>query len=304
MSAFDEFDVCRNILESLLTGVCVIDLQKRIVFWSHGAERITGRLHHDVIGRSCVEEALLHCRQSGCEFCSEECPIGRAMKMGRAVEGSGFLHHKSGYEVPVRIRALPVHNQRGSIIGAVETFDELEQSDLQPREKPLAGCLDEVTGVASRAPMKTHLQDALAAFTDRGVPFTVLRFRVEGLGRFRAAFGPDAASSLLRVMARSLASELWQTDILGRWADDEFLAILNGCNRESLPGVRERLRRILTNDAIEWWGERRSLRVSIADAAARAEDTIESILDRTQKCLDNLSGCNDTSAARKSESGS
>ena len=34
MSAFDEFDVCRNILESLRTGVCVVDLQKKIVFWS------------------------------------------------------------------------------------------------------------------------------------------------------------------------------------------------------------------------------------------------------------------------------
>jgi PAS domain-containing protein len=49
MSAFDEFDVCRNILESLLTGVCVVDMQKRIVFWSSGAERITGRLRHEVI---------------------------------------------------------------------------------------------------------------------------------------------------------------------------------------------------------------------------------------------------------------
>ena len=42
MSAFDEFDVCRNILESPLTGVCVVDMQKKILFWSTGAERITG----------------------------------------------------------------------------------------------------------------------------------------------------------------------------------------------------------------------------------------------------------------------
>ena len=34
MSAFDDFDACRNILESLLTGVCIVDMQKKIVFWS------------------------------------------------------------------------------------------------------------------------------------------------------------------------------------------------------------------------------------------------------------------------------
>ena len=70
MSAFDEFDVCRNLLESLLTGVCVVDMQQKIVFWSHGAERITGYLRHEVIGRSCIAKALLHCQQSGCEFSS------------------------------------------------------------------------------------------------------------------------------------------------------------------------------------------------------------------------------------------
>src|SRR5215831_18499495 len=58
----DEFDVCRNILESILTGVCVVDIQKKIL-------RITGHLRHEVIGRSCIAKALLHCEQSVCEFC-------------------------------------------------------------------------------------------------------------------------------------------------------------------------------------------------------------------------------------------
>jgi PAS domain-containing protein len=53
MSAFDEFDACRNILESLLTGVCGVDMQKKILFWSDGAERITGHL------RSCIDRSRL-----------------------------------------------------------------------------------------------------------------------------------------------------------------------------------------------------------------------------------------------------
>ena len=286
MSAFDEFEVCRNILESLLTGVCVVDMQKKIMFWSDGAERITGRLRHEVIGRYCAAEALLHCQQSGCECCSEECPLARAMKTCRAVEGSGFLHHKSGYEIPVRVRAVPVHNPHGSIIGAVETFDELEQSDVHPGEKTLAACIDDVTGVASQAQFQSGLREALAAFTERNVVFSVLRFRVEGLGRFRAAFGPDAASSLLRVIARSLAGDLCRTDIVGRWADNEFIVILNDCAGESLPAVGERLRWALANDSIEWWGARRSLPVSMGEATVQAEDTTASILERTQKSLD------------------
>jgi two-component system cell cycle response regulator len=237
MSAGDEFDVCRNILESLLTGVGVVDMQKKIVLWSDGAEHINGHLRHEVIGRSCVGKAVLHCQKPGCEFCSKECPLASAIKTAHPVEASGFLQHKSGYEVPVRIRAVPVHNPHGSIIGAVETFGELEQNDLHSTEKSLPGSVDEVTGVASRAQTKSHLREALAAFTERQVAFAVLRLQLQGLEHFRAAFGPDVASSLLRVVARSLASDLWRTDVVGRWADDEFLVILNGCSEESLPVV-------------------------------------------------------------------
>jgi len=225
------------------------------------------------------------------------------MKTAHPVEASGFLNHKSGYEVPVRIRAVPVHNLHGSIIGAVETFDELEQNDLQSTEKSLPGSVDDVTGVASPAQTKSLLCEALAAFNQRQVAFVVLRLRLQGLEHFRAAFGPDAASSLLRVVARSLASDLWRTDVVGRWADDEFLVILSSCSDESLPLVRERLRRVLANDSIEWWGERRSLPVSIGDATPQAGDTAESILERAQKSLDQASQwLSRATAAGKNES--
>jgi PAS domain S-box-containing protein len=63
MSACDQFDVCRNILESLLSGICVVDMQKKIVLWSDRAERFTGNPRHQVIGRACVGKAVLHCQQ-------------------------------------------------------------------------------------------------------------------------------------------------------------------------------------------------------------------------------------------------
>ena len=98
------------------------------------------------------------------------------MKTAHPVEASGFLHHKSGYDVPVLIRAVPVHNSHGSIIGAVETFDELEQTDLNRAEKAIPGSVDEITGLASPAQMKSHLREALANFTEHQVAFSMLRF--------------------------------------------------------------------------------------------------------------------------------
>jgi hypothetical protein len=46
---------------------------------------------------------------------------------------------------------------------------------------------------------------------------------------------------------------------------------------------------MLANDSIEWWGERRSLPVSMGEAAALPDEEIDSILERSQKSLDQAS---------------
>ncbi len=288
MSVFDDLVICRSILESLPIGLSVVDMQKRIILWSDGAERITGHLRHDVIGHSCINEALLHCDRPGCEFCNEDCPLAHSIRTAHPAQAVGFLHHKSGHEIPVTVRAVPVRNAHGSIIGAVETFEDQRQtiSGYRRDSLNLPGCVDDVTGVASRVMIESHLRETFAAFGEVNVPFGVLSFRLEGLDHFRASFGPEATSSLLRVVARTLEGALWKTDFVGRWSDAQFLVILNGCREEALYSVRERIRRMLATAVIEWWGERRSLPVSVGHAAAHPGDTIEIIMQRAQKSLD------------------
>lgn len=292
MFSFDDSELCRSILESLPTGVCVVDLPKRIMLWSNGAERITGHLRHEVIGRCCIAEPLLHCDQPGCEFCSEECPLARAMKTAQSAEAAGFLHHKAGYEVPVRMRAVPIHNQHGSIVGAVEIFDDLQHAfhaDAEESMAQLPELTDPGTASASRIMVELHLRRALEALQTLRVPFGVLSVRIEKLAHFRASLGAEAAASLLRVIARTLEATLSMTDFLGRWGDDQFMIVLSGCREESLPGIRERVRRTLAGEGIEWWGERRSLPVSIGAAFAHDEDTLESLLERMGESLHSAS---------------
>jgi len=305
MSAFDDPEVARTILEILPVGVCVLDAQKRIVAWSDGAERLTGHLRHEVLGHSCVTEALLHCDQPGCEFCNAECPIARAMKTAQPVHASGFVHHKAGHQVPVRVRAVPVRNSHGSIIGAVETFDEAQSARHGQAESfGLPGSLDEVTGVASHLMMQLHLQQALQTLESIQVPFAVVCFRLEGLDHFRASFGLEAASSLLHVVARTLEGALWKTDFVGRWSEDEFLVILNGCRGEALHSVRDRIQRLLADSSIEWWGERRSLPVSIGHSTAQAGDSCESLLHRAHVSLNAISDARSRPSALSGDSSS
>ena len=185
-----------------------------------------------------------------------------------------------------------MRNHHGSIIGAAETFEDLQPTASLARaelSRPLPDCIDPITGVASHAMMQSHLRNSLANFKEAQLPFGVLLVRVEGLANFRASLGPEAASSLLRVVARTLESGLWITDFVGRWGEDQFLTIVSGCREEAVCAVRERMRRSLAGEAIEWWGERRSLPVTIGEATAQAADTVESLLERLQRSIESCS---------------
>ena len=47
-----------KIIDCLNDGVYVCDRDRRIVFWSKAAERITGWRSEDVLGRACLEDIL------------------------------------------------------------------------------------------------------------------------------------------------------------------------------------------------------------------------------------------------------
>jgi two-component system cell cycle response regulator len=308
MHLFDDAEVYRSILESLPVAVCVVDLQQKIVLWSDGAEQITGHPRHEVIGRSYAAEALLPCDQPGCEESGQECPLIRAIKISRTVEGVGYLRHKAGYEIPVRIRAVPVHNAHGSIVGAVETFedDASASPDRHEDSLKLPGFVDELTGLANHAMMQSHLRETLGTFHEVKVPFSVLYFRVDGLHRFRANFGQEPTEMLLRVVARTLEGALWKTDFVGRWSEDQFVVILNGCREDALHAVRERIRCMLAGNAIDWWGERRSLPMLIGEATVQSGDTLERLAERAEKSLADASAGRSlaTSASGNPTSGS
>ncbi len=69
----------KAIVDSLSDGVYVCDPQRRIIYWSKPAERITGWRAEEVVGRCCFDDVLCHIDKDGHKLCGEEyCPLHRA----------------------------------------------------------------------------------------------------------------------------------------------------------------------------------------------------------------------------------
>jgi PAS domain S-box-containing protein/diguanylate cyclase (GGDEF)-like protein len=262
MSALPNPDVYRDILNEPQVGVCVLDLQKRIVFWSDGAEEITGYTRLEVLGHDCSENILLHCNQESCEVC-ETCLIKKALYEVKPVKDEGFVHHKSGHRTPVQTWSTPLRDKNGAFIGIIQTFDpQFYESTSDPKQQSLQqrGWLDEVTGLPDRTIMYSRLRETLATFTELHIPFAIIVLDFPELDQFRGRYGQAAARSMVQVLARTMRSTVWPTDFVGRWGDGRFLVILMGCSEEALLDVAARMLRMLGGANITWWGEELSLR--------------------------------------------
>jgi len=285
MSGFQDPEIYRTILESLKTGLCVVDRQRRIVFWNGGAEAATGYLRHEVVGHLCNENILRHCNGISCELCGERCALTAVLHDAKPVEATGYLHHKAGHRIFVHLWILPLRDDHGSVIGTAQCFEGRTPNPDRRTSGVAAGFLDPMTGISNHAMMQSRLREALATFTGMNIPFGVLCIHLHGMDHFRANYGPEAENSILRVAAQTVVNSLRPTDYVGRWANDQFLAVLTGCRTTSLEDIGDRIGRIVASGGIEWWGEELHLAVTVFKTLPQAGESLETLVQRIEQSI-------------------
>jgi len=288
MSELQDPEIFRTVLDSLQTGVSMVDRNGKILFWNQGAERLTGHKRHEVVGRSRRESILPHCNDQGCVACGATCPFTRTMHEGKPQEAKMQLRHKEGHPVHVLMRIAPLRDPHGSVIGITESFDEQKfESERERNRHTLAehGCMDETTGVPNHDFTQFHLSKNFAGFARYHLPFGVIAIQVDRLEHFRAAYGRQAGDAVLRVVAQTMGNAFRPSDFLGRWTEDQFLAILINCGDRGVEHTWERIRKMVTCAGLRWWSDELSVTTSVGYAAAQPGDTIDSLLSRAQGSL-------------------
>jgi PAS domain S-box-containing protein len=130
MSAPDLLTSSGVILDSLTDGVYVCDTERRIVFWSKAAERITGWRPAEVVGRRCLDGVLCHVDKDGHLLCGKEfCPLHRSMVTGTQDLVGLIIYAQSstGGRIPTQVTVSPIRNAAGEVVGGVEMFRDVSQ---------------------------------------------------------------------------------------------------------------------------------------------------------------------------------
>jgi|HubBroStandDraft_6_1064221.scaffolds.fasta_scaffold04186_3 diguanylate cyclase (GGDEF)-like protein/PAS domain S-box-containing protein len=281
-------DVWRTVLEQLPTGVYLLDGGQKIIFWNAGAERITGRLGQDVVGRMTRDQLISRGEPGVAPEPAEESPVRLALRDGRGSKADVFIHHKDGHRVPISLHTFPVRDANGHVIGAAESFEENVASTEWDRRKSKLesyGCLDEATGVLTRDFTESHVRESLTRFSTHPVPFAIVCIHADQLEQIRSKYGPRAAQDILKVVGQTLEHSLRPNDIVGHWEVDEFLVLLAECSRSEIEKVGERLKKMVSYSEIKWWGDAIRISVSLGGTTVFHGDTLEALLQRAHQAM-------------------
>ena len=288
MLELDNPEIFRSVLEHLETGVYLVDRTRRILFWNEGAEKITGYLRQDVVGRFLRDHLLSPNGETNNADSDVTDPLNLVFRDGKSSIADVSILHKDGYRIPIVLRTVPIRNTRGAVIAAAESFDKnLSASERTRRQAVVAelGCLDGVTGVPGKTYMDTRLAETMTLFKERRAPFGILIVEVEQLDHFLKTRGPGIVPTVLRVVGQDIENSLRPADLVGRWSENQFIALMTECRESDVVRVGDRVRKMIGNSEIEWWGDRIRVAVALGGAGVRPDDTVELLLERAGKSL-------------------
>ncbi len=281
-------DIYRAVLECLPIGVYLVDRNRQIAFWNASAERITGYLGQEVVGRFCHDNLLMHCDQNEAVLCGLACPLAQTMQDGCLREASVFLRHKDGQRIPVRVEAIPLRDEFGAIIGSAEFFEERRSrfADNRPHRVFAPAAFDDATELPGCEATEAGLEATMEEFNVSAKPFGVLCIAIDHLDQLRSFDGHQAVRAILHAAAQTMVRSSRPADLVGRWQADRFVAVLSCSVTAGLLNYAERVKRLVSLAGVPWWGDRLTFTVSMGGTMAGPGDTVESLIERAGRALE------------------
>ena len=167
-------DYAERIFQVVPSAVFTVDKNKYIVSWNKNAEELTGYTAKEIVGKRCVEFTKFPCRDS--------CHLYDA-NIEKPISGEEcILVRKDGQDLIVLKNADLLKDDKGNIIGGIESFEDITERKMVEEELRLAReelekRVDERTRELSKAydALKIEVDERLNAQQELQIAYSQLK---------------------------------------------------------------------------------------------------------------------------------
>ncbi|MEE4134765.1 MAG: diguanylate cyclase [Desulforhopalus sp.] len=277
-----------GILTELYDGVYFVDRERKIVYWNKGAERISGFSAAEVIGRGCFDNILTHVDAEGKSLCRGFCPLAKTIADGRHREAEVFMHHKEGHRIPVLVRASPLHDRDGQVVGGVELFSDLRNilaNNYRVKELERLALLDNLTQLGNRTYLERVIRVRFEEMKRLDGRFGLLFMDIDHFKNFNDTYGHDVGDRVLQFVANCFIANSRPFDFFGRWGGEEFIGLIRNVTQDELIEVGNRIRMLIEQSYIIHNQRKLAVTISLGATMAQAGDTPELLIKRADNLL-------------------
>jgi len=124
----DQSLAMKIILDSVAVGVFTVDRDWNITFLNRTAEKLIGIKSQEAIGKKCFD--IFHAN-----ICQSACALEETLRTGKPILNLPInIINRKGNIIPVAINTAVLKDERGAIIGGVETFRDLSTIEALKKE--------------------------------------------------------------------------------------------------------------------------------------------------------------------------
>ncbi len=279
----------QNLINDLDEGVIFLDHERKIRFWSAGAEKLTGFTHAEAAEAGCISHCMRFAGLEAIKACNGVCNIHIAMDSGNIMSEDIYFQHKEGHRIPVNLRLVPFRPEiSGKVQGIVEILrDNSHKVKLSAELEDLKkmALIDPLTEIGNRRYADININSHLETFKRYGTAFGLIFLDIDDFKSMNDAWGHNAGDRVIRMIGRTLHYNLRPFDLSARWGGEEFIAIILNVNLEQLLAIAEKIRHLIETSLVRFGSVQLKATVSIGATLVSEEDNETGLINRADAAM-------------------
>ncbi|NQT65339.1 MAG: diguanylate cyclase, partial [FCB group bacterium] len=278
----------QNIIENLYEGLFYVDKERRIKYWSKGAEKITGYSSSEVLDQICSEKFLCPTDADGRKYYGESNVFTITLANGTYKQFELLITHKNGSKVPVSIRIAPMYDVNDNIVGATQLFtDNKEHLEhlVNDSEEYENSFFDPITKLPNKVSLEMSINFKLSEFRRYNRPFGIILFEIDNYDKLSKIYGEEFDVNVLTKISKLVTIDLRPFDIAGRWSEKEFALVLINVREDSIKVIGDRLKDIIENTDLTIGKGEIDITLSIAGIVATLNDSTKLLIEKLRTTI-------------------